>query len=304
MSKSSDGQSTPIGAPITSAEMSNPTVAAHLQQPRTTVAAQLGLSDLDSAERESAWAAVGIDATLEKMARLHADIDFATLDGTRKAVELRWLMGVEGDAARRAASLVNQGSSCFSARGLIQCGKEVIEFGDEASDVVISDSDFLHLLAAIHGEHDRPRRLSGLPDVNDVDPASLQRVMDFFEERGQDFIDAERGEFMVDEVATASFERSESLIASLALTHDTWRRPWPASPPAPVLGNSPAETFTAALRSVHPEPSIRRIVYPANVWPSANGMRGFYKSAPRTRAVAPHLSSCNARRRAMKASRA
>lgn len=52
---------------------------------------------------------------------------------------------------------------------------------------------------------------------------------------------------MVDEVATASCERVESLIASFALMHETWRRPWPASPPVLVVSNSPADAFTTAF---------------------------------------------------------
>jgi hypothetical protein len=80
--------------------MANPTIVAHLDQGRTLVAPQLGLPELERGERQSTWAACGIDASLEKMAALHADIDFATLDGTRQAVELHWLASTEGDAAR------------------------------------------------------------------------------------------------------------------------------------------------------------------------------------------------------------
>ena len=86
-----------------------------------------------------------------------------------------------------------------------------------------------------------------MPEIDDVGPESLKTITEYFEAQGQDFIDTERGELMVDEVASASFERPESLIASLATTHDTWRRPWPPAVPVPVVGRSPAEAFTAAF---------------------------------------------------------
>jgi hypothetical protein len=232
---------------MTADEAAHPAIAAHLLQPRTLVASRLGLPDLDREGRGRRLGLFGREVSLEKIAALHAAIDFATLDGTRSSVELEWLEGLEGEQALTARGMVQQGNSCFSARALVQLVKEIIEFGDADSDVVITDIDLLHVVTAIHTEHDRPRRLAGLPAIDDVDAASLQRVMEYFESLGQESIDAERGEMMVDEVASASFERVDSLIGSIAATHDIWRRQWPASMPVPVVGRSPAKAFTAAF---------------------------------------------------------
>ena len=86
-----------------------------------------------------------------------------------------------------------------------------------------------------------------MPEIDDVGPESLKTITEYFEAQGQDFIDTERGELMVDEVASASFERPESLIASLATTHDTWRRPWPPAVPVPVVGRSPAVALHSCI---------------------------------------------------------
>ena len=132
------GPSAPEPDPISKA-LSHPTLGALLARPRTIVAGQLGITGLDCDGRQSIWAAYDIEASLQKMAALHAAIDFSTLDGTRPAVELRWLDGIPEDAACSARTLVEQGQSCFSARALIQCAKEAIEFGRDATDLPISD---------------------------------------------------------------------------------------------------------------------------------------------------------------------
>jgi hypothetical protein len=142
---------------------------------------------------------------------------------------------------------VGKGQVIFSARALIQCAKELFEFGQEDSTEAVSAVDILRCVVAINQEHDRPQRLPGLPQVQGVDVASVKQVSDYFSARGQDFLDGERGELMVDEVASASFERIESLVASLATTHDTWRRPWPSGLKVPVVGDSPAAAFTTAF---------------------------------------------------------
>ena len=139
------------------------------------------MTGLDCDGRQSIWAAYDIEASLQKMAALHAAIDFSTLDGTRPAVELRWLDGIPEDAACSARTLVEQGQSCFSARALIQCAKEAIEFGRDATDLPISDFDLLRCVTAIHAEHDRPRRLAGLPEIDDVGPESLKTITEYFE---------------------------------------------------------------------------------------------------------------------------
>jgi hypothetical protein len=226
---------------------SHPTLNALLQSPCTIVASQVGAQVLDRAGRREIWAAYGVEASLAVLAKLHAAIDFANLDGTRQTVEQLWLNGIDDHVADGVQSVLGEGQFTFSARALIQCTKEVLEFGHRDSTEAVSAVDILRCVLAINQEHDRPQRLPGLPQVQGVDAASVQEVSDYFSARGQDFLDGERGELMVDEVASASFERTESLIASLATTHDTWRRPWPRGMRVSVVGESPAAAFEAAF---------------------------------------------------------
>ncbi|MCV7129800.1 MULTISPECIES: hypothetical protein [Mycolicibacterium] len=241
------GPPVPLSAPLTAGEAAHPTIAAGLQQPRTLVASRLGFSELDREQRGQRLAGFGRDASLCAVGALHSAIDFATVEGTRPAVELAWLSDIDGQPAATARSEVQQGNSCFSGRALIQLVKEIVEHCSPDGGPPLLEGELLHVVASINAEHDRPRRLAGLPAIDDVDPESLQRVQEYFAALGQDAIDVERGEMMVDEVASASFERVESLIASIAATHDTWRRNWPAPMPVPVDTHSPAEAFTAAF---------------------------------------------------------
>ena len=84
---------------------------------------------------------------------------------------------------------MGDGQVIFSARALIQCSKELLEFGQEDSTEAVSAADILRCVLAINQEHDRPQRLPGLPQAKGVDAASVQQVSDYFSARGQDFLD-------------------------------------------------------------------------------------------------------------------
>jgi hypothetical protein len=91
------------------------------------VASRLGFSELDREQRGQRLAGFGRDASLCAVGALHSAIDFATVEGTRPAVELAWLSDIDGQPAATARSEVQQGNSCYSGRALIQLGKEIGE---------------------------------------------------------------------------------------------------------------------------------------------------------------------------------
>jgi hypothetical protein len=191
------------------ASSQHPTLHALAAAPRTIVAGHVfGDESLDQLARQEIWPAYGIEASLRLLAEVHAAIDFSNLDGTRQATELGWLGEVDDAAVARVRALVDEGQVVFSARSLIQCAKEAIEFGDADSPSAVPAQDILRCVLAVNQEHDRPQRLPELPQINDVDATSLQQVRDYFAARGEEFLDAERGELMVDLVASASFEHS------------------------------------------------------------------------------------------------
>lgn len=118
------------------------------------------------------------------------------------------------------------------------------------------DFDLLRCATSIVGEHYRPRRLVG---IDNIGPGIAEKDQSLTRSTRSSL---HWGQLMVDEVGSASFEHTESLIASLATTHDTCPRPWPSTVPGPVIGSSLADAHSTARhesRSARPNPSTQTI---------------------------------------------
>ncbi|MFE3057128.1 hypothetical protein [Nocardia sp. NPDC059239] len=204
---------------------------------------------VDRDERTTIWAAAAAEATLKRLADLQATIDFAAERNKHSDAEKAWIRAVDTPLAHRVlAQLQNPGHGVFSQRALVQCINEIVEFGssDETAGPVTND-DLLRCILGINQEHDQPDRHPDLGRIDEIGPDAFKNVNEYFERIGQEAVDAERIETTVDEVATMSFERCDSLPALLAHTHDTWRRGWPTTPPELVTEPNPAAVFTAAF---------------------------------------------------------
>jgi hypothetical protein len=202
----------------------------------------------DLPQRKSIWSNCAIEPSLALLSTIGSRLDFAAENNQNNQAESDWLGEVGSGLSLRVSQLVSRPNhGLFSQRAIVQCLKEVIEFGSPGRTHGIDPDNLIRVVLGINYEHHLMPRHPEISDITEVNLEAMRRVEDYFDKIGQDGVDAERAEWMMDEIATRAFERVDSIRALLAQTHDNWRRPWPADTAGPVVGESPADAFCDAM---------------------------------------------------------
>jgi len=81
--------------------------------------------------RREIWQRVDAVPALTIVAGLFADLDLAAITDSRLAAERRFLAGQVGELENALLQQIGRGRAIFANVGLVQCIKEVVEFGRE-----------------------------------------------------------------------------------------------------------------------------------------------------------------------------
>ncbi|MGW0048139.1 hypothetical protein [Nocardia cyriacigeorgica] len=201
----------------------------------------------DLEERKQIWKNCGIESSLVVLADLASLLDFAAETSSQHEAEIAWLRKIDSGLSWQIMDLLSKPNHGLLSQGvLVQCFKEIVQFGAEVGAAIDSDN-LIRIVLGINYEHSMVPRHPSLDNITEVSKKTLWQVAEYLEGLGQEAIDSERAEWMLDEIATLAFERVDSMLVLLAESHDTWRRPWPSDTGSGAAGRSPADVFKNAF---------------------------------------------------------
>jgi hypothetical protein len=183
--------------------------------------------------RREIWQRVDAVPALTIVAGLFADLDLAAITDSRLAAEQRFLAGQVGELENALLQQIGRGRAIFSNVGLVQCIKEIVEFGGEGYESEISALDLTRCVLGINQDNDRvdPEMLTRATNPTGVDSATLR---------------ADFHELALDWVAQGLFDYSDTLETLACSAQETWRCGWAPGTQQKIiddLGPSPADVF-------------------------------------------------------------
>lgn len=191
---------------------------------------------MDLERRRDIWASVGTVPALVTVASLFAELDLAVLENRRAAVERSHVSGVDGPLRGRLTREIDRGRAVFTNTSLVQCIKEIIEFGDDGSSAALSITDLTRCA------------LGAAQDQDVVDASLKARILHPDLTDGQAMLD-DFTEVALDWTAQHLFDFPEPFELLAGGVDETWRRGWSPRTDTGVvqdLGNGPSDVFEAA----------------------------------------------------------
>lgn len=188
-------------------------------------------------QRRSIWQRVGILPALTVVAGLFADLDLAAITDSRSDVERTFIEGAVGALQLQLMAQLSRGRRVFSNVGLVQCIKEIVEFGDECSEQELSVLDLTRCVLGVNQDNDQvdAGMMARAANPGDHDVATLKA----------DFL-----ELALDFVAQGLFDHSDTLETLACSVDETWRRGWAPGTPQKVIhdfGTGPADVFAEVV---------------------------------------------------------
>lgn len=208
------------------------------------VCGNVGLSPLSAAERAATLSALDARQTLSVVATLYSQFDIArNLHGQVQTIELRVLAEIEASWANQVAAQVRGGDHLLTPRSLGPLLREILEHGTiDPTRPTLNNELMAQLLLSISSEQQSHPTFAGdVPTAQEIKEAEARTF--------QMDLDATRialRELIPDEIASYLYDDILNLQILQAKTYDTWFAPWPINVTDPLLGETPADAFTAA----------------------------------------------------------
>ncbi|ABH00639.1 hypothetical protein RHA1_ro10450 (plasmid) [Rhodococcus jostii RHA1] len=191
------------------------------QMTRLVVASDVLDEHMDLTKRQEVWARAGVVPTLATISRLLADLDLSVITNSWGRVEEAWTGTVPRPLRADLRKHLRRGHLILCPTALMQCIKEVIEFGDPAGEVALPSLDFARCVLSINQDNDQS--IGPSTDWHDIENA-----------------------FTLNYIAQQSFNHPDTFETLAAEVDQTWRQPWPTTTGRRLIrdmGHGPADLF-------------------------------------------------------------